>query len=360
MKIWFRIHGYEPCSWTSVWEYLSPAFIDLGVELYDIIPPDNAENCIELWWGDPQFWHWSDLPVKARVSLALSEARSIRSDGRLNVISNLKRSDLIICPSESAATAFREAPLDTPIRIALFGVDTEEFAYIDRKWDDEFVFLHAGLTQFRKGSWLVPEAFLKAFTSADNTRLIIAAPRSSPMFTRLKGEYGRQPNIDFINERQDSLTALYSRGHVYVSPHLSEGFGLMIPEAMSTGMACLVARCSSPREYFSREYGWWIEMSEDYASIKKCLPETSGFWRLPELESLAKGMRRAYMNRQEARKKGEAASEYVSAKLTWESTANNIINHIKEMLDAKNISSDVSPERRKLVTGPSGKYQPAC
>jgi glycosyltransferase involved in cell wall biosynthesis len=356
MRIWFRLHGFEPCSWTSVYEYLTVAFEDLGVEVY-VSPPDNPEECVELWWGDPQFWKWSDLPVKARVALALSEARSIRADGRLNVISNLKKSGLIICPSESATVAFREAPFDVSIRIASFGVDIEEFAYVKRKWDGDLIFLHAGVTQFRKGSWLVPEAFIKAFKPSDKAKLIIAAPRSSPMFTRLKGEYGKQHNIDFVNGRTDTMASLYKQAHIYVSPHLSEGFGLMIPEAMSTGMPCLVARCSAPREFFAKDYGWWIEMSEDYARINQCHPDTSGFWRLPDLESLTKGMRRAYMNRQEAEGKGRLASEYIASQLTWEHTAKKMLQHIKEMFGEKNIGSDVSSERGEVVTGPSGKYR---
>lgn len=355
MKIWLRLHGFEPCSWVSVYQYLMSAFADIGVEIF-ISPPEEPEDCIELWWGDPQFWRWSDLPVKARVSLALSEARSILNEGRNNVIANLKKSDLIICPSESATAAFREAPFDVPIRVSYFGIDPIEFPYIERDWNATLCFFHAGVTQFRKGSWLVPEAFVMAFQPSDNVKLVIAAPRSTPLFTKLKGEYGKQPNIDFHNSRVDSMMSLYERNHIYISPHLSEGFGIMPLEAMATGMPCLMARCSAPREYFHPDYGWWIEMSEGYVPIGECLPETVGFWRIPDVKSLSAQMRRAYMNRQECEAKGKAASSHVHSSMTWKLTATSMIEHIKEMLDEKDFGSDVSPERREAVTGPSGKY----
>jgi glycosyltransferase involved in cell wall biosynthesis len=313
-----------------------------------------------LWWGDPQFFRWSDENVIARIALALSEAHSIRAEGRENVIKNLASADLIICPSVFATTAFREAPFDVPIRVAFFGVDPEEFGFVDRDWDGTLKFLHAGVTQFRKGSWLIPEAFISTFDNKDDVQLTISSPRSSPMFTRLKSEYGNQSNIVFYMMREDSMLSLYRRNHIYVSPHLSEGYGLMPVEAMATGMPCILSRCSAPCEYFDKKYGWWIEMSEDYVPVSGCLPDTSGFWRLPSLESLREQMREAYENRLDASAKGEKASEYVHKKLVWELTARQIVSHIEELLNEKNISRDDRLQRGRLVTGPSGKYIAAC
>jgi len=332
------------------------ALEDIGVEVFGYAPPDDTLDCVELWWGDPQFWRWSDMPVKARVSLVLSEARSILAKGRANVIGNLKKSDLVICPSEAATTAFREAPIDVPIRVVFFGVDPVEFPYVKREWSGKLAFLHAGVTQFRKGSWLVPEAFVMAFNPIDNAQLIMAAPRSSPMYTQLANEYGRQPNIEFRSERIETMMSTYASSHIYVSPHLSEGFGLMPLEAMATGMPCLMARCSAPREYFDSDYGWWVEMSEDYAPVTQCLPDTNGFWRLPDVKSLAAGMRQAYMTRQECEKKGDAASHYAHFDMNWKVTARSIVKHIEEVLHEKDFGSDVSVQRGELATGPSGKY----
>ena len=275
------------------------------------------------------------------------------------MIKNLSQTDMIICPSEFAATAFRESPLDMPIRIASFGVDPEEFSFIERSWDDQLRFLHAGVTQFRKGSWLVPEAFIIAFDSDDDVQLMMAAPRGSPMYTRLKSEYGNHSNITFHMAREESSESLYRRNHIYVSPHLSEGFGLMPLEAMATGMPCIIARCSAPREYFDKDYGWWIEMSEDYAPVSDCLPGTSGFWRLPDQQSLAEQMRYAYEHKAEAMQKGEAASEYVRNELTWELTAQQIVKHLEE-LNEEDFSRDDSLQRGEAVAGPSGKYIAAC
>jgi glycosyltransferase involved in cell wall biosynthesis len=363
MKIWFRLHGFEPCSWTYVWDSLRKAFGDANVELSDCYitgEPKNPEEYVELWWGDPQFWHWSGKPVRAKISLALSEARSILAQGREKVIRNLRESDLIVCPSESATRAFKEAPFDVPIKVVFFGADPEEFPYVERDWRGTIEFLHAGVTQFRKGSWLVPEAFVSAFGSRSDVHLTMASPKISSMFLKLKQEYASQSNISFHDVLEDSAQDLYSSHHIYVSPHLSEGFGLMIPEAMSSGMLCLVSRCSAPLEFLKEDHVSWIEMSENYAPVSQCLPKTGGTWRLPDIDSLIEGMQRSVAMCKQSEEKGVLASKYVIDNLTWSHTAKDMIRIIKEVLDAKDFRSDASLERGKTVTGPSGKYRVSC
>lgn len=347
MKLWLRLHGYEFCSWTVVWSNLVETFTDMGHEVCGVQDPDNPSEYIELWWGDPQFWKWSSSPTKLRVAMCLSEARSILASCKVATLENLKDSDLIICPSESATLAFKESPLDMPIVVAPFGVNPKEFKYVKRDWSGTLRFYHGGVTQYRKGSWLVPEAFTRAFRESDDVSLTITSPKVSPMFMDLQMEYENHPQIAFISDISESAMDYYKTHHVYVSPHLSEGFGLMIPEAMSTGMPCLVSRCSAPREWFSKDYGAWIEMSETYGPIDACLPDTPGFWRVPDVESLIDGMLDAYEHRKEWEEKGKKASNFIHQNMTWEHTCEDIIEKIEEVLDAKNIGSYASVQRRE-------------
>uniref|UniRef100_A0A6M3KDM2 Putative glycosyltransferase n=1 Tax=viral metagenome TaxID=1070528 RepID=A0A6M3KDM2_9ZZZZ len=328
------------------------AFRNLGVELAAEIAPDDVGDFVEVWWGDPQYWQWSRIAPKARIALVLSEARSVLAQGRERAIGNVQKADLVICPSQSAAAAWLEAPIDAPIEIAPFGVASERFPYCERDWSKKtaFTFLHAGVTQFRKGSWMVPEAFIKAFKRKDNARLIVACPRDSEMFTELQQEYGNHKQMVFDHKRQDDILYWYKQAHVYVSPHLSEGFGLMIPEAMATGMPCIVSRCSAPREFFDRKYGAWIEMSENYAPVTPCLPDTQGFWRLPDIDSLGEQMREAFRKRAEWYEKGKLASEYVHTNLTWKQSAQRILSLTEEVLNEESIGNTAGVKRRKTAS----------
>lgn len=330
MKLWFRTPGFAECSWTYVWRELFEAFKKLGHEVPEnpFEAPSDVEKYVELWWGDPRDWEWSGLRVKMKAGIALTEARSILAGGREKVIENINECEILFCPTRHALRGFEEAPIDdVDFHIVPFGINDSKYVYVDRKWNKTLKFLIVGYSQFRKGSWLAPEAFITAFSLQDDTQLTVAclSGDNSLMFSELKAEYGSYPHINFDPKLKKTLMALYKNHHILLSPHLSEGFGLCIPEAMATGMPCIVSRCPAPREFFSKDYGWWIEMSEDYAPVKNCLPDTAGFWRIPDMTSLAEMMRYAHSNRGECKEKGIAASKFVLNNLTWKMTAKKMV-----------------------------------
>ena len=341
MNIWLRNNSFQHCSWRTVWMYLRDAFIKQGTKLYteQDVPPDYPGEFVELWWGDPGQWEWSKEGVACRVGIAVSENPSFLVSSKDRAIENVQLCDLLICPSAFSARAYLEAPIEVPIEVVMFGVDTDEIRFCKRDWSKRtnFTFLMAGAAQFRKGSWIGIEAFLKAFDKRSNARLLVWSSMQHRDFLALQNEYGGQSKITFDDSNVSSPVEIYQRAHVLVSPHLSEGFGLCIPEAMSTGMPCLVSRCSSPREYFDKEFGWWIEMSDDYVPVQGCLPSTRGFWRLPDVDSLVRAMRSAYAERDICQQKGAAAASYVRNNLTWDGTVHGIAAKISNILYDKQL-----------------------
>ena len=268
--------------------------------------------------------------------MAVSEAESLLAKDRIKIIENVGRADLLICPSEFSTRAYLEAPIDIPVDVVPLGVDVEAMPYIKRRWgyQHEMRFLLAGAAQFRKGTWLGIEAFLRAFGRFSLAHLTVWSSTKTPMLAELQAEYNGVKKITFDDRHYKTPLEVFARHHVLVSPHLSEGFGLVIPEAMSTGMPVIMSRVSSPREFFSVEHGSWIEMSEDYAPVNKCLEGTAGFWRLPCIDSAASAMRDMNRFRGLAKDKGKRASEYVKDNLTWAHTASGIIKTIERRLDA--------------------------
>ena len=176
---------------------------------------------------------------------------------------------------------------------------------------------------------MVPEAFIAAFEDTDDVELTIASYAETPMWKDLNHEYGKHPKIRLVATTHVNPIAHYDKQHVLVSPHLAEGWGLCIPEAMALGMPCIVSRCSAPRDYFRSEFGWWIEMSDLYLPVSGCLNETPGFWRLPDINDLADKMRIAYENREECTFKGKRAAEYAQTCLTWECGAEKALRMIQ-------------------------------
>lgn len=334
MRLWLRTPSPRFSSYSIVWRNLGEAFSDLGHDVFmEFATPDKPETWIEVWWGDPRYWTWHGGKVAGRVAIALSETRSLIKQGREIIINNINHADLLLCPSYASMQAYQESPVGIPIKLMPFGVNPNAFPFVERDFFSRpFTFLHLGVTQFRKGSWLVPEAFIKAFGRKKDVRLTIANGNvNQPMYFELEQEYGVDKRIVFDNQRVANTLDWYSSAHVLVHPHLSEGFGLCIPEAMATGMPCLVSRCSSPREFFSDEFGWWIEMSELYSPISQTLPDTGGTWRLPDVNSLSEVMREAYENPVECANRGIAASINAQKELTWETGITHIIPELEKL-----------------------------
>ncbi|KKN62399.1 hypothetical protein LCGC14_0511950 [marine sediment metagenome] len=338
MKLWLRIKNLEFSSWFIVWRELLKSFEQIPeVEVWKqgprSFPHPDTKDWIEMWWGDPEFWEWSQYEVKLRIGLCLSEHQSFFTDNPSTMIQNINQCDFLLCPSYAAMQAYLEAPIEIPIYLMPFGVDEAEFRYYSRDFEeDTFKFLHLGVTQFRKGSWLIIDAWLKAFKKEEPVSLTIATSKNTPMFSQLQKEFGEHPQITFTKRKVASSTEHYYQHHVLISPHLAEGFALCIPEAMATGMPCIVSRCSAPREYFQKEFGWWIEMSELYSPVNQCKSGISGLWRLPDADSLAEKMRYAYEHRRECLEKGQVASDFVLANLTWAHSANKALEIIKGQL----------------------------
>ncbi len=345
MQIWFRTHAYHKCSWAIVWQYLRKAFVATGHQVYDDFNdlPEDYSDCVELWWGNPAQWAWSDKSVRYRVGMAVSEARSLVAEGRELAYNNLELCDLLLCPSMFSANAYMECPANLHICIVPLGVDVQEMQYIEREWARTLKFVVAGAAQYRKGTWLAIEAFLDAFKRRDKASLTVWSSVKTPELMRLQEEYGVHKKITFDTSDVVSVREVFDTHHVLVSPHLSEGFGLLVPEAMATGMPCIVSKCSSPREFFSVDYGWWINMSEIYAPVAGCLDNTGGAWRLPDVKSLAENMRTAYADRNSCKHKGAGGAEFVRTCLTWENTAANVVARITEVLNGETIRCHSRP-----------------
>lgn len=334
MNLWFRSVTEELCSWSIVLDELCKACKDLSHTVrVGNISPRFPWQWVEVWWGAPQDWRWSYKNVKARVAISLSESDQIQKSFQPRAIENLKDVDILFITSETAKRAFLEMPIDVPIALWPLGVNPEMFPFERRDFDDDpFSFLLLGATQFRKGSWLAVEAFVQAFDSTDSAKLTVASHKETTMFTLLQKEYDGVDGLEFVLKEHRNPARHYQDHHVLLSPHLGEGWGMCITEAMSVGMACIVSRCSTPREYFSKDFGWWIEMSDLYSPVSDCFPGTAGYWRLPSVLDMADKMRYAYEHRAECKEKALAATTHASHNLTWGHGAKQPLMQIEKIL----------------------------
>lgn len=140
--------------------------------------------------------------------------------------------DYCIAASDFTRRTLLDAGIaDERIKILPLGVDLDSFTFVERKTDGPFRILFVGGVGQRKGIKYLLDAY-KRMRSA-STELVIAGPiqGSGKALASYQGLYEYVGRLD-----QGAVRRLMQSCHVLVLPSVFEGFGLVIPEAMATGM----------------------------------------------------------------------------------------------------------------------------
>lgn len=168
----------------------------------------------------------------------------------------------------------------------------------------------------RKNPWGVVEAFHRAFPGRDDVRLVLKATNghlNTPAVERLRRAIGDDPRIE-LRERYLTVTelgALYAGTDAYVSLHRSEGFGLTVAEAMVRGIPVIATDYSGTTEFFGPEHGWPVPYTMTGVGPDWPPYQPEGRWADPDLDAAAAAMRAVADNRDEARRRGQAARAHI-------------------------------------------------
>jgi glycosyltransferase involved in cell wall biosynthesis len=125
---------------------------------------------------------------------------------------------------------------DSRIRLLPLGAALQEFRYSPRSAQGPFRILFVGGVGQRKGIKYLLEAF--STLRIPRTELILAGPLmgSGKALKAYRGKIKMLGRID-----QSEVARWMHRCHVLVLPSLFEGFGLVIPEAMATGLPVIAS-----------------------------------------------------------------------------------------------------------------------
>jgi glycosyltransferase involved in cell wall biosynthesis len=124
----------------------------------------------------------------------------------------------------------------------------------------------------RKNPVAAVEAFRSAFGSDSGVRLIIKVTNSQlypPGFKALLAATGEANNIEILTHQFSAaeMNALYERADVVVSLHRSEGFGLVIAEAMLHALPVIATDWSGNCDFLNKSNGmpvrWTLVPSAD-------------------------------------------------------------------------------------------------
>lgn len=215
-------------------------------------------------------------------------------------VPEMKKMNQIWATSEFVKQAMRNVGFDDVISVLLHGVDTADFTLSRRRYKkgDQFVFLHMGEPEERKGGQLVFDAFSKVFNKYDN--VFLAYKASNFTTARHRNPFGPltlHPRVKLQTKvvALSNINELFHASHCFVYPSSGEGFGLNPLESMFTGLPTLLVDYSGMKEF--SEYG--IPLEYDVIATDQTKYDGIGSWAHLSFEDLCDKMLWVYNNYEE-------------------------------------------------------------
>lgn len=225
----------------------------------------------------------------------------------------LKNIDELTVVSKSLSEKVKRLGYNNSISIYPMGIDTSHFSSSSLNDNDMLqldgdIIIFVGSLIRRKGIDLLINSFPKILHYKPKTKLLIIGEGNlKEELLVLIEEYGINDSVIFLgNIPNFDLPKYYSRAHLMVLPSLSEGFGLVLVEAMSCGTLVLASRLAEVKDIIIEN-------------------ETGFFFELGNVDSLSAQILYILENRQHLNHIREKAKLYVNEQFDWGPTSNRYI-----------------------------------
>lgn len=219
-----------------------------------------------------------------------------------------RHADYCVVASAFSQESLEKVGIDrSRIKMLPLGVDVQDFDFKRRTADGPFRILFVGGIGQRKGVKYLLEAFKRIHRPG--IELVFAGPmgKSEKPLENYRGLYQYLGRLD-----QKAVVAEMHKAHVLVLPSVFEGFGLVIPEAMASGMPVIASTHSIAPEIIREG--------------------VDGFVLAPDnVEGLANKLDWLASRREEACEMGVRASEQART-VSWEAHGRRLREIITEVM----------------------------
>lgn len=237
--------------------------------------------------------------------------------------------DSIICNTQRHCSAFDE--FDN-VHYLPWGTDNDLYKPVNEDGglveEGKVVFFNsAGMNPLRKGT----DTFIKALYKCKGQRNIKALIHSQvglmKFFPDLTAVISELEEIGMLEVVEKTVPApgLYYRADVYVYPSILDGIGLTVPEAISSGLACVVSDNPPMNEFVHEEFGSLIPITRLYAR------KDGYYWPQCRCDvgALADILLSYAQNPQKVVEMKQRARQYAVEKLSFEKNASSITEIIE-------------------------------
>jgi len=222
--------------------------------------------------------------------------------------------DCVFVLSQAAKRSLIEAGIaDDKIFVNPCGVELSCFCPGERS-DSTFRIIYCGSISLRKGLHYLLEAFNELRLAKSELWVIGSGPVGTygHLIRRLQG-----PNVRFLGTfPQNELAKIYAQGSVFVMPSVSDGFGMVVPQAMACGLPVIVTRNVGAADIVSEGVDGFIVPIRDIAALKERLRALHGQKVLRE-------------------RMGYAALQTALRGLSWDGYGNRLVAHLENWRGAE-------------------------
>lgn len=251
-------------------------------------------------------------------------------------IAHLKVPDVRLVTSQWAKEILEQF-INRTIKVVPLGVDLDIFNPDGPTTNlkdnpDQYIFINLGKFEKRKGHDVLVEAFNKAFTQADNVKLVMCP--HNPFLneqelshwvnlykgSKLGNKIGILPQVETHNE----VAAIMRGSDCGVFPSRAEGWNLELLEMMACGKPVIATNYSAHTEFCNEKNTMLIEGNELEDAYDGKWFHGNGRWLefgYNQEEELINHMIYCYKNN----KINNSNGIETAGRLTWENTVNNLL-----------------------------------
>ncbi len=152
-------------------------------------------------------------------------------------------------------------------------VDLDAFLLpkIERK-EDPFTFLTVAFLKKIKGIDILIRAFYEAFSNQDNIKLKIGGDGvEKERLMNLVDSLNLNNQVEFLGQLSRSEVSYeMQNNNIFVLPSRFETFGVVLIEALASGMPVISTKCGGPEDIVSKEVGELVK-TDDVQQLRKAL-----------------------------------------------------------------------------------------
>jgi glycosyltransferase involved in cell wall biosynthesis len=205
-----------------------------------------------------------------------------------------------------------------------------------------FLFMFDMCSDFRRKNPLaVMRAFREAFALTDNAALIIKLVRgaSDPEnLVRLRdADDGNQMFVIDEFTTRERAYGYIAMSDCVVSLHRSEGFGLLMAEAMLLGKPVIATNYSGNTAFMNRANSLLVDFELTTIEESGAIYKAGNRWAAPSIAHAAKLMRRVYENREEAKVIGARAKADAERLLSPQAAGERMKARLQQVLASSRV-----------------------